>query len=67
VSEGEEAYSEMCMAFMELMVSMGLLGSIMDRYPEDVQENFDERVTRYTEWARRQTAEIQEFGESWDE
>ena len=60
-------YSSMCNAFMELMVSMGLMGSIMDRYPEDVRENWDERMVRYTEWARRQTEEIQSFGESWDE
>jgi hypothetical protein len=62
-----ERYQEMCHAFIELIVSVGLLGSIIHQYPEEVQENYEERIVRYTTWATRQIEEVQQFGESWDD
>jgi hypothetical protein len=57
----------MCAVFMELMVSMGLVGSVMGNYPEEVQANWTERMEKYTEWANNQVEEVQQFGQAYDE
>jgi len=62
-----DEFQEMCHVFVELMVSIGLLGSIIHQYPEEVQENFRERIQRYTAWADRQQGEVTRFGETWDD
>lgn len=51
---------------VELAVNIGLMGSVMPQMPDEVQENFVERVTEIREWVREQTRQIQEFGSAYD-
>lgn len=63
----DEQFKEVCHDLVHLMVMMGLLGSVIHQYPEEVQENFRERLSMVSEWANSQSDELQSFGESWDE
>jgi len=49
------------------MVHIGLMSSVAERWPEDVQENWDQRVTQIRRRAERDIREIQGFAEYYDE
>jgi hypothetical protein len=51
---------------MELAINVGLIGSVIEQFPEHVQENFKERVKEIREWTGEQTRQIQEFGSAYD-
>jgi hypothetical protein len=62
----EEQFNAMCVSLLNLMVSVGLMNSVMGQYPEEVQEAWGERMSEYEQWADRQTMEIQLYAEHWD-
>ena len=49
-----------------LCINLGLIASVIDQYPEHVQEGFIERLIMIDRWAERQTEEVQAFGEAYD-
>ena len=58
---------ELNQASISLLVSTGMIASVMDRYPAVVQENFRLRVEEYCGAIREMTDEIHFFGRSYDE
>jgi hypothetical protein len=52
---------------VDLAVNAGIMGSIMNRYPLEVQEGWDERIAEIRSWVQDQTRQIQQFGEAYDE
>jgi hypothetical protein len=63
----DELFNELCVATMELTVNVGIISSIADRWPEEVQDNWCDKLEEAITWARRQMGEVQEFATSWDE
>lgn len=51
---------------MDLAVSVNMIASVMPRYPEEVQENFAEKIADTCAELRKVTKEFQDFGEAWD-
>lgn len=51
---------------IELLVTVNMMASVMPRYPEEVQDNFAEKVAMLCADIRKATGEFQDFGESWD-
>ena len=58
---------ELCADLVDLAVNAGIMGSIMNRYPLEVQEGWDERIAEIRSWVQDQTRQIQQFGEAYDE
>jgi hypothetical protein len=63
----DEAMQEALWALFNFCINLGLIASVIDQYPEHVQEGFRERLTLVREWAEQQTEEAQAFGEAYDE
>jgi len=51
----------------ELMVHIGLMSSIAEKWPEEVQENWDQKVRQIQRRAEKEIREIQSFAEYYDE
>jgi hypothetical protein len=58
---------ELSADLVDLAVNVGIMGSVMDRYPQEVQDNWDERIAEIRSWVQDQTGQIQQFGEAYDE
>lgn len=58
---------ELSADLVDLAVNAGIMGSIMNRYPLEVQEGWDERIAEIRSWVQDQTRQIQQFGEAYDE
>lgn len=54
-------------AIFNLCINIGLIASVMDQYPEQVQEGFLERLQMLQTEAERHTEEAQAFGEAYDD
>jgi hypothetical protein len=54
-------------AIFNLCMNLGLVASVIDQYPDHVQEGFKEKINQIKEWAERQMEEVQMFGEAFDE
>lgn len=63
----EERIQELNLASISALVTVGLLASVMGRFPPEVQENFAEKVESLSILLREQAIEFQMFGESYDE
>jgi len=63
-SEARKALNEAC---INLLVTIGLVASVMDRFPEDVQENFTEKINEFRETVHMVTNEFVDFGEAYDD
>jgi predicted secreted protein len=50
----------------ELTVHVGMVGSIAHRWPDQVQENWREKLQGMIEWANQQIEEVQQFAEAFD-
>lgn len=62
-----EQMQETTWSLFTLCLNLGLVASVIDQYPEHVQEGFTERLTLVKEWAEAQIEEVQGFGEAYDE
>ena len=58
---------ELSADLVDLAVNVGIMGSVMDRYPQEVQDGWDERIAEIRSWVSDQTRQIQQFGEAYDE
>lgn len=58
---------ELSADLVDLAVNAGIMGSIMGRYPQEVQDGWDERIAEIRSWVQDQTRQIQQFGEAYDD
>lgn len=65
--ERHERVSELGHIAIDTLVTINLIASVMDRYPDQVQENFTEKVTSLSKTLMREMEEFQGFAEGWDE
>lgn len=65
--EGEKnEFRELAADFADTLVCVGLVDSVSESWPTEVQERWRERLGEMREWAQRQTQEAQEFASSYD-
>jgi hypothetical protein len=62
-----EAVHDLNLAGIDLLVSVGMIAAVMDRFPEEVMHNFREKVQAMTVTVREMTEETQWFGQAYDE
>lgn len=62
-----EETSRLNNAAIDLLVTIGLIESVMERYPEHVQENFREKVIEVIKIVDDETREFIGFGEAYDD
>ena len=68
MSEDEvEARQHLNEACINLLVTIGLVASVMDRFPQDVQENFTEKINEFRDTVHQATGEFIDFGQSFDD
>lgn len=60
-------YQRLCYAAIELLVNVGLMGTIVEHWPLVVQENWEARIEGLIVNMEGATSEIQQFGEAFDE
>ena len=65
--ERRERIVELGHVSIDLLVTVNLIGSVIERYPEEIQENFEEKVTALSKNLYREMEEFQGFAESWDD
>lgn len=65
--ESETQLQATTWALFNLCLNLGLIASVIDQYPEHVQEGFTERLEMTQKWAEEQIEEAQGFGEAYDE
>ena len=63
----EDTLRELAHSSIECLVTVNLIGSVIQRYPEEVQENFKEKVMQLTANIERETQEFQAFAEAFDD
>ena len=63
----EDSMQEATWALFNLCINLGLIASVVDQYPEHVQEGFRIRLEETKDWAERQIEEVQMFGEAFDD
>jgi len=61
-----EEMQEVTWAIFNLCMNLGLVASVIDQYPEHVQENFREKCLQIKEWCEQMMEEVQMFGEAYD-
>lgn len=59
-------FQALCIAAIELVVNVGIMDSISDRWPDEVKDNWDARMENLTERMQQETEEIQQFGVAFD-
>lgn len=60
------AYRDLCEASIGLLVNVGIISSIRERWPDDAQENWVREVQNMTEKLEDHTRTAQEFASSFD-
>ena len=67
LTQRNAAFREVSATLAELMVHIGLMSSIAEKWPEEVQENWDQKVRQIQRRAEKEIREIQSFAEYYDE
>lgn len=62
----EDSFRELCHSAVEFLVNVGLIDSISARWPEDVQEQWEEWKTDSLVGLSRRMEEAQHFASSHD-
>lgn len=62
-----KARTELHNAAIDLCVTVGLIESVIGRFPEVVQENFTQKIEALTERLEKEREEFVAFGEAYDE
>lgn len=62
----QELFRDVCNTAMELCVNMGLFSAVSQHWPEDVRQNWEERMKATNEWLHTQIEEVQSFAEAFD-
>jgi len=66
MSSESEQMQETTWALFQLCLNLGLVASVIDQYPEHVQEGFTEKLSLIKHYAEGQIEEVQAFGEAYD-
>jgi hypothetical protein len=61
-----ESFRELTHEVMELLISIGIISSVAGRWPEEVQDSWENRISDLRDYARNQTTEAQLFASSYD-
>jgi hypothetical protein len=67
MSAGEGQLQRTIWTLFNLCINLGLIESVIEQYPQHVQEGFIERLEMIEKWGEEQTEEVQSFGEAYDE
>jgi len=51
---------------IDLLVTVGLFSAVIDNYPEEVRENFKEKIAEFCAVIDQETKEFYDFGEAYD-
>lgn len=62
----QEKFEELQKTAIELLVTVGLFMTVVDAWPEHVQENFGEKIDYLTGNLQREIEEMQQFAEAFD-
>lgn len=62
-----ESVAELGHVAMDLLITVNLMATVMGRYPEEVQENFDEKIGMLTGNLIREMEEFNGFAEALDD
>ena len=62
-----KAFRGLAADLAELTIHVGLMGSVAPNWPEEVRQNWSERIEGMRKWAGEQILEIQHFAESFDD
>lgn len=65
--DSNDLFRELCGSTMELLVTFGLINSIIRQYPPHVREGLVERMSNLKHNVEMETEIIQGFGEAFDE
>jgi len=63
-------FKDVAMAGAELAINIGIIEAALegdDRYPEEVRENFQDKVDACFEHMNQEILEFQQFGEAFDD
>ena len=63
----ELARREMNQSCVDLMVSVGMIDAIIERFPIEVQQNFGDKITDTSAILQNIIAEFHGFGEAYDD
>ena len=61
-----ELVKEAAVEFVELLINVGIINSISESWPEQVQENWCHRLGDMVKFASNQIREVQEFASAYD-
>jgi len=62
--DARRALNDTC---IEMLVSIGLIASVMGRYPLEVQSNFTDKIYELGTYLEKVTEEFVSFGEAYDD
>ncbi len=62
----QELFKDVCSTAMELCVNMGLFCTVSPHWPEEVRQNWEERMKTVNVWLHGQIEEVQSFAEAFD-
>ena len=62
----EDEFRELCGDVMEMVVTVGMVDSVSERWPDDVQESWAERVQMIRKSLQQHTEEVHQFATSYD-
>jgi len=67
MTEQENQVRELAGDAIELLINVGIIDSIADRWPDEVRDEWMSKIWSISEFMRRQIGEIQEFASAWDD
>ena len=65
--QNQELFRTLCAAAMGYCVNAGIISSIAGRWPEHVQNNWRQKLRTVTAELLRETKEVQDFAEAYDD
>jgi len=65
--EGFHLVRELAADCIEMLVNVGIIDSISDRWPPEVQDNWRQKIEQLRDNVNSTTAEVQEFASTWDD
>jgi hypothetical protein len=67
ISKRHEQFKLLASTLAELTVHVGLMSSVANNWPENVQDNWTDKVDGMIERAEQDIREVQQFAEAFDE
>jgi hypothetical protein len=59
-------FNKLCIEAIMLCINVGIMDSVSDRWTDEVQSNWRERIENITSRLSQEIAEVQAFAESYD-